>query len=290
MVREGAQLKSISMGSVWDRATEFLGDNIAVVTPVALVLLFVPASITDNIAPLGKTGSPMEGTVDLINLALAIVSILGQLSIIALVLETAESAGDAVRMASGRLFHALLFTILLLLIIMLSLLPVGIAIALSGADMSVLLSNNQAAIGAMIAQLPAGVRWFIFGYVLVWMAGAIWLSARLMLGLPAIVAEQRGLSAFARSFVLTKGLAWRLVGVLLLYVIVSTVAALAAKTAFGGVIRLLVGDDGPMSLASVLTSVAVGAVGTAFAVLQSAFVAKLFVAARYRLQEDSFSQ
>lgn len=276
---EEAALNSVNMGTVWDRATEFLGDNIGTVTPIALAAIFVPASINDAIAPLGSANPDLQGWVSLASLILAVVSIGGQLAIMALALDVSRTAGEAARTAIGKLLWAAAITILLLFGLMLALIPLGIILVASGLDMAGFATNDQAAISAAVAQLPAGVIWASLAYLLAWAVGTMWFSARLTLAFPALVGENLGLGAIGRSLTLTKGLVLKIIGVLLLYVIVSGVAALAAKAAFGGVLGLIAGGAQPGSVASVLTSVAVGTVGTAFEVLQAAFVAKLFIAA-----------
>ncbi len=279
------------MGTVWDRATEFLGDNIGTVTPIALAAIFVPASINDAIAPLGTDNPALQPWISAAALILAIISIFGQLAIMALAVNAGRTGGDAVRAALGKLPLALVITVLLLAVLMLALIPLVVIVAASGIDMSGFMNNDQAAIAAAMAQLPAGLVWASLGYMLAWAVATIWISARLTLAYPALVGDNIGLGAIGRSWRLTRGLALKIVGVLLLYVIVSSVAALAAKAAFGGVLGLIAGGTSPGSVASVLTSVAVGTVGTAFEVLQAAFVGKLFLAAHHHAQEtpDSFS-
>ena len=273
------------MGVVWDRATEFLGDNIARVTPIALALIFVPASINDAIAPLGTANPEMQTGISIAGLVFAIVSILGQLAIMALALDPGRTAGAAVGAALSKLFLGVLITILLLLALIFALIPLVVIVASAGLDMSGFATNDQAAISAAIAQLPPSLIWTILGYMLAWAVLSIWVSARLTLAYPALLDQNLGMGAISGSWMLTRGLVMKIIGVLLLYVIVSGVAALAAKAAFGGVLGLIAGGAEPGSVASVLTSVAVGAVGTAFAMLQAAFIAKLYVDARDRSPE-----
>lgn len=278
------------MGTVWDRATEFLGDNIGAVTPIAVAAIFVPASINDAIAPLGTANPDLQIWVSLAGMILAVVSIFGELTIMALALDANRTPGAAAQVAFGKLVWAVLITVSLLAGMMLALVPIAFIAVAAGLDTAGFMTNDQAAISAAIGALPGSIILAILAYMLLWAIVAIWVSARLTLAYPALVGEGLGLGAIGRSWVLTKGLAWKIVGVLLLYIIVSAVAGLAAKAAFGGVLGLIAGGAEPGSVASVLTSVAVGTVGTAFVVLQAAFVAKLFVAAHHRAQEATGNQ
>ena len=70
----------------------------------------------------------------------------------------------------------------------------------------------------------------------------------------------------------------RLVGVLILYAIVATIAVLAAKMVFGSIFALIAPNDGDIGLATVLTSIVVAAVSTAFKGIAAIFVAKLYQA------------
>jgi hypothetical protein len=121
---------------------------------------------------------------------------------------------------------------------------------------------------------------FILIYTLVLVGVLLVLFARLLLVDAALVAEQRGLSALLRSLALTRGLTLKLVGVLLLYIIVSQVAALATRTVFGAILGLFTIGAGPVNVATIVTAIAVAVVQTIFSVLAVVFTARLFVAVR----------
>ena len=278
------------MGTVWDRATEFLGDNIGAVTPIAVAAIFLPASINDAIAPLGTANPDLQTWVGIASIILAVAAIFGQLAIMALALDAGRTASSAAGLALGKLLWAVIITVMLLAGLFLALAPIAVIAVAAGLDTAGFTTNDQAAISAAIGALPGSVILVILGYMLVWAVAVIWVSARLTLAYPALIGENLGLGAIRRSWVLSKGLAWKIVGVLLLYIVVSAVAGLATKAAFGGVLGLIAGGAEPGSVASVLTSVAVGAVGTAFEVLQAAFVAKLYIAAHHRAQEATGNQ
>ncbi|HEY0621580.1 glycerophosphoryl diester phosphodiesterase membrane domain-containing protein [Sphingomonas sp.] len=264
----------VSMGTVWDRTAEFLSDNLGIVLPVALGAIFVPAAISGSLSGLQQGAAPGLGAVlGLASLLLAIVTFWGQLAITALALDPAIGRA-AMRVATQRLPAALLVTIALFLALFLLVIPVGIIMALSGADLSV------AATGAMPRIPPAAGLWVLL-YFLVLLPVLFWLTARLVVILPVITGEKAMFGAIPRSWSLTRGAALRIVGVLILYGIVASVAYLAATTAFGAIITLIAGrgEDG-LSLATVLTVIVGGAVSTAFTVLGTAFTAKLYLALR----------
>ncbi len=73
---------------------------------------------------------------------------------------------------------------------------------------------------------------------------------------------------------------WKIIGMLILYGIVAGVAILATRTVFGSVLRLVLGGDGLVTTASVLTALIGAVVQTVFVVLAAAFTAKLYLAVR----------
>ncbi|HSX55527.1 MAG TPA: hypothetical protein VLG14_09530 [Sphingomonas sp.] len=264
----------VSMGTVWDRTAEFLSDNLGTVLPVALGAIFVPAAISGSLSGLQQGAAPGLATgLGLASLLLAIVTFWGQLAITALALDPAAGRGAA-GIATRRLPAALLVTVALFVALFLLALPVGIIMALNGVDLS------GAATGAMPQMPPAAAFWVLL-YFLVLLPVLLWLFARLVVLIPAIIGEKAMFGAIPRSWSLTRGSAFKIAGVLILYGIVASVAYLAATTAFGAIITLIAGrgEDG-LSLAMVLTVVVGGAVSTAFTVLGTAFTAKLFLALR----------
>lgn len=281
------------MGTVWDRATEFLGDNIAVLMPIALFAIFLPLSINDNLGPLaaqaGPGGSGQALAISLIGLAVSIISLVGRMVIMVMALDGDQASGSATRLALARLPLLLLVVIVLLLIFVVLASPIFVAIGLAQVDMKALGSGNPQLAAAALNAMGAGYAWFISLYAIAWLVAAIWLSARFALVMPIVLAERLGLGSLTRSFRLTRGIAFKIIGMLLLYIIIFFVAILAARAVFGSLAGLLIGPVGPLTMAGVITSIAVGLVQTLFLALQVAFVAKLYLAARQRGGEDAAS-
>jgi len=126
--------------------------------------------------------------------------------------------------------------------------------------------------------LPPGVGQTVAALFLVELAVVLFVLARLLPLTGVIVAERRGLGAYARAFRLTRGMTWKLLGVILLYAVVAWVSSLAATTVFGSILRLVAPGEGSVTVAGVLTAIAAAAVQAVFTVLAAAFCAKLYVA------------
>lgn len=266
----------IKMATVWDRTTGFLGDNLAAVLPLALLAIFLPTSMQDSFAAFDDTAMPgARLAVALLAIALTGIILWGHLAIAAMAIEGGGDRARPMALATRRLLPAIGVMIVAGLLALLLLIPSAIVAAAFGVDVRALATMPA---GAMpeAAKLPLALC------VLVTVPIALWALARVYLLLtPVIVAERRGIAAIGRAFALSRGLTWRIIGVILLYAVVSAIAQLAAKVVFGSVFELVAGGSGPLSLAKILTSIVSGAVSCAFTVVAAVFCAKL-----YRLTSD----
>ncbi|MCD2324705.1 glycerophosphoryl diester phosphodiesterase membrane domain-containing protein [Sphingomonas sp. IC-56] len=262
----------VKMGTVWDRTAEFLGDNVAAILPVALIAFFVPASIQGSLSALQPRDGTMLGLLlGLLQLGFAVLSLWGTLAITAMGLDLVSDR-SAGRVALSRLPATLGVSVLLLLAALVLASPIAIAIGLSGQDLMALSVEQP-------LNMSAGVAAFAGIYMLVLLGAFLWFGARLLVVTPTIVRERRALSAVKRSWQLTRGHGFRILGVLILYVVVSWVAQLAAQVVFGSVFELVAGGSGEgLSLADVLTSIVVAAVQSGFSVVLAGFTAKLYLA------------
>jgi hypothetical protein len=264
----------VKMGTVWDRTAEFLSDNVAAIVPIALIAFFVPASVEGNFESVLVGASPATVlVVRLVQVAFGVLSLWGSLAVIAMALDlmTDRTAGA---IATQRLPAAVAVSLALLLGMLLLALPIPIAIAASGADLMAIASGTN-------FNLDPSVAIFVGIYGVLLAIAVIWLGARFAVTTPAVVREKQVFGALGRSWRLTRGAALGIVGVILLYTIVSWVAQLAAQMVFGSIFGLVAGGSdaaGGLSLAGVLTAIVVAAVQTAFMVIVPAFLAKLYLA------------
>lgn len=264
----------VVIGSVWDRTVEFISDNLSAVVPIALMGVFVPLSIYTSLAPLAAGVAPgQRSLIYCVMIALGLWSLWGKLAITALALDPHAGRPGAIQIAGRRFLPTVGISLALLAAVLIATAPMWIALQLSGFDFAAAASGH-------LTPPSDAVRGFIVLYGLAFAVLVIWVAARLSALLPTIVMERRGLGALRRSFRLTRGFALRIAGVVLLYAIVAFVAEKATQFVFGTILGLLFGDERAVSLATILTSILVGAVATGFTVLATAFCAKLYLALR----------
>jgi hypothetical protein len=263
-------MAGVKMGTVWDRTSDFVADNLSRILPIALIAFFIPFSITGNLSPMLNQAEPgLSFLLMLVMLGLSILALWGALALTGLVIDPNRGSRRTVLRHLG---SALLVWLLLFLLLVVLAAPLAIGLALVGID-----PLGSRPMPATIS-IGVGLGWALALYVLAMIVLAVWLTARFALINAAIVGEHLGVGAIGRSFHLTAGMTWRLIGVGILYVVISNVAALAAQTVLGSVLALIMGDAGPFSLASILTSIAVAAVQTGFCVLAALFAANLYLA------------
>lgn len=261
----------ISMGNIWDRTAAFISDNIDILLPIILGAVFVPAIIASNLADLLPGSNAMTALwLQISGFVMILIGFWGQLAITALALNP-ESGRGSYGVAARAFPRAALLVLTLVVASMLAVIPLGVIFAMGGVDLSGLQSGTM-------PNIPVQISLWVSLYMLVALGVMLWLATRLAVVMPVVVEEGRGVAAIGRSWRLTSGVALKIFGVILLYAVVSNVAALATITVVGSVMKLIAGGGGALSLASVMTTIAGAAVSTSFTVLGTAFIAKLYIA------------
>lgn len=263
----------VNMSQVFDRAAEFISDNLGPLAPVALMALFVPVSILLNLGALAAPGGAGAIVGQAVSLVLALVTTWGGLAVAALAIEPGIGRRGAIDRATQRFLPAIAVSLAVLALVVVLTLPFGVIMALGGFD-------PTAAQGGGETTITPGAGLGFVAYFLVFVVVLLWLGARLALLTPIVIMERRGAGVFARALLLTRRLTWKIIGVTLLYGILFAVSFMAVRFGLGAVLRLAIGGDGPVTVASVLSAIFTSLVVTAFAVLKSAFVAKLYLAVR----------
>lgn len=264
----------VKMGYVWDRTVETLNDRSSIVVPIAILALFVPAVLTTVLEGLRPTGSPgLKMTLSILSLATSLLSLWAQLAILSAATDPGRRLGDTTAIATRRLLPAIGVFLLVGIVATVLMMPAFILLALGGIDSTALQSGQ-----VVMERLNTGYVGFASLYGVVVVIVLLFVGARLAPLLAVVVEERRGAGAIGHTLRLTRGLTWRLVGVLLLYAIVALVSALAVQTVFGTILRLIDSGTGAITVRGVVTGAATAAVSTAFTVLATIFCARLYVA------------
>lgn len=263
-----------TISKVWDSTTEVLAGRLGMIAPVALGAIFLPGLVSAAHTAYGASQSPGFAVASLaIALVTLVLAIWGQLAILAIATHPDTTAAQARSQATARVLPAIGVTLAIVIGFVLLLVPMMLAIAFSGIDLTAL----AAATPTTMPRMPAGTNTFIVLYTLALVVVGLIVTARLLLVNVVVLNERRGLGAIGRSIVLTRGLTLKLIGVALLFAVVLMVSTLAAQTVSGLIFRLILGA-GNAATAIFLAAVVGSLVSTGFTVLGYVFTARLYVA------------
>lgn len=262
-----------SIGTVWDRAVDFVRDHLGAVMPVLLATQFAAPAISGSLGGLRAGGGAGTSVVlGLVSLVTTLISLWGALYLVAFAAQPSgrEVPQEARRLANGRFMPMVGVSVAMLVALGVLALP-GVLLAVnSGFDFISLMNGVPPQPESFATLGPALLYFVLFGLVV------LWLSARL-LPINAVVAmEQRGIGAIGRAFALTRGMTFKLIGVLILYAIVAGVAISAVQFVVGAVFALFSGNAEGITVAGVAAAVAAAAVAAALALYQTAFTGKLY--------------
>jgi hypothetical protein len=267
----------VRIGDVWDSTMDAARGRAGVIAPVALIGFFVPGVLQNAVA---AYGDPNAGSTAVLMIAVALIvlagALWGQLTVIGIASDPATTRPQASDDARRRLLPALGVGLLMGLIAFVALLPFFIAMLMSGIDWTAL-SQPGAEMSVAMPEGAGGPILFAFFYLFIFVGLALWFGARVLLAYAVVLHERRGAGAIRRSLELTRGLTWKLLGVLLIYGIVLLVAMAAVQSVMFLLVRLPLGQAGA-STATFLGAVAGQLVASVLVAVFCVFCARLYVA------------
>lgn len=257
-------MSSLSIGRAWDEGKAALRANQKWIVPVALGLILLPAVIVSMVEPQVPTGQqPPPGSWMLVAAAMALVMIVGQLAIVLMVNGWRGSVGEAIGKALRR---TPTFVIAFLCVMVPVILIISFLLAIIGIGTS--------ASGQVDWATFSGVGWLL---LLLCMVLVLYLSIRLLPLIAVVASENDGpVASLKRSWSLTSGHFWRLLGFLLMLMIGFLIVALAVGALIGTLVTLTLGPTEPWSLSLLLISLAGGLVQAAFVMVYIAMIARIY--------------
>lgn len=264
----------VTMGAVWDRTVEVVQGRLAMLAAIAVPTLFVPTIVRDGFVAYSTPGTGGYALIgSLLSLTVLVLTIWGQLALIAASSDPATDRTAAFRIARHRLLAAIGVSIVMLIAVVVCLIPLVVLLGLSGVDFSRMAAGQPMS----TTGVSGGLLGAALIYMVVFAVAMLFVGARLSIWQAVIVNEAIGLRAIGRAWRLTRGLTWRIVGVIMLFVIVVSVATLAAQSVIGIIARLVLGA-GNIATATWLGAIAAAAVSTPLIVVAVVFTTQLYLA------------
>ncbi|MEH3037931.1 MAG: hypothetical protein PGN23_15815 [Sphingomonas adhaesiva] len=269
----GMGAQAVRIGAVWDSTVEVLRGRAGILASLALLYLVVPAVAPSALALAG--GGAWGGA--LVSLAQLVLVIVALLAIAAVASDPAVGHARAQAIGWRRLGAGVIASLSI------GLLFVGLLIPVLAVAYAFGVRANEATaamdVGAMTTAGLGVSSLVALGIAVL----AIWLSARLLPVIPVVANEPLSFRSLHRSFALTGGAGWRLVGVSLLYLVVASIVTAAVTSVVGVLARLTLGEGG----AALVIALVSGLVSAGLAVVQGVFAARFYVAARDAIGEGA---
>ena len=257
-------MSSLSIGRAWDEAKAALRANRKWIVPVALGLILLPAVIVSMVEPQVPPGQqPPPGSWMLVPLAMILVMFVGQLAIVLLINGWRGSVGEAIS-------HALRRTPTFILAALCVMVPVILIISF----LLAIIGLGTSADGQVDWTRFSATGWLILLLCLVLL---LYLSIRLLPLVAVVATETSGpIASLRRSWSLTSGHFWRLLGFLLMLMVGFLIVAMAVGAIIGTLVTLTLGPSEPWSLSLLLISLAGGLVQAAFVLVYIGMIARIY--------------
>lgn len=253
----------LSISRAWDETREIFRRDGGLLVSVALALIVLPAIVVGIVAP-PEPGVQASGFAQILRLIAALIAIVGQLALIRLALGPSTTVGDAIGHGARRFLPALGAIIILVIIMAVIIIPTMAVFAL-------LLGADPSQMDARSPQMGL--------LILIMCLIALAISVRFTLLSPIASAEAVGpLVIVKRSWDLTKGHYWRMLGLVVLLLIAALALLLIGGLIGGLLARLVSSDIEPFSLAALIVSLLAGLAQGAFSVLASVMLARVYSA------------
>jgi hypothetical protein len=257
-------MNRLSISRAWDETRAALRRDGRLFTSIALAMIALPTVFTTVVMPAGLSETTAASSDVLIILA-SLIALAGQLALIRLALPPAISVGSGIMHGFRRLPWYLLAVVLVCGALLLAAIPFGAVLALLGIPVD-----------------PAAKQYTppVLAASLLYFALILFVASRVILAAPVASAEANGpITILRRSWALSSGNGWRLLGFLLLFFIGALVLMIAVQSVATLLVSVALGPLQPMSpsalVVGLVQALTNAAISTLFAVMLARIYAQL---------------
>ena len=255
----------LSISLAWEQTKSCLATDGPLLGTVAAALIALPVAVLNVISP---AGCSLDGSGSawllVAPLVVIIFLLLAQLALVRLAIGPSVSVGDAILHGIRRLpvyfaANLLVGLVLFAFIILCTMILLGAGVPLN--ESSVQLSPAIIALGIAVAVI------YCFAWVRFFAMAA-----------PVACAEVAGpIAIIRRSWELTAGNSWNLLGFILLFLVSASIAILAITSVAGIITQLLIGPLTAFSVSALLVGLVVAVANAAMITLLTAMLARIYV-------------
>lgn len=258
-------MSRLSITTAWNESADFLKRHFGALFTIAVALITLPNVATQWLAPV-PTGPGMTVQAGLWLALIPLVLLLnmvGSLAISSLAMGRENVVGEALRHGLRRVLPMAGAAAILIVAAVVLFLPLLLA---TGIRPEQLTAPSPAAAGKL------GLA------VLVFLLVALFFAVRLLLLTPVAAAEPVGpLGIIMRSWALTRGHFWKLLGFVLLITAAAMVVMAVAAMLFGLVISLVAGPPREGGLGQLVLLLVTSLLNAAFVVVMTTMVARIYL-------------
>lgn len=256
-------MAGLSISRAWEDSKRIVSHDGRLIASVALALIALPTAVTGLIDPTGTAGPSGPRWILVVMVIASLAALAGQLALVRLALGPSITVGAAIAHGLKRMPIYLLSAILIVLALMLLAIPFGLALAALGVPLD-----------SKVMPMTPGVTFVI----LLFIALVVFIAVRMLMTAPVASAEDAGpLAIIRRSWSLTAGHWWHLLGFLLFFFIGAVVALLAVSAATGALAALVLGPIEPMSASALLVALVEAVANAAITGLFAVMLARIYV-------------
>ena len=255
-------MAQLSINEAWNETAAFVKREARLLFPIAFLLVALPGAVLQLAMPQPAPGEPPEPGLWLLMVPVAVaLGMAGTIALSYLALRSGASVAEALQVGARR-FLILLGASLL----------VGLAAAAVAIPVIIVIGAAAFAGGSAAAAAGVAVLGALVALVLLL---ALWV--RLMLMTPVAAVEPGGpIALIRRSWALTSGHFWRLLGFALLALVAAMVAMAAVTAVVGLVILLLAGPAEPNSLSMILLLLVSALLQAVISMLLATMIARIY--------------
>lgn len=254
---------SVSMSAIWDETAALIRRESHLLVPVALATVGIGSVVSGLTQP--ETPAAGLGAMGALGFILGnILGLIGNLALMALALMPGMSVAESLRLAVARMPKMIGIVALFLIALVVMMIPIAIIIILSGASITPNMTAEELPTMAVVFALGIG-------------AALVYASARLAT-LSATVVDRNPpiIEAIKSSFASTQGIAAKIVGVVLLFFVVTLVVSGAAASISGILFGMLGKAVGAPLLGKGLAVLVTGMVSALLSIVSTVFGAMLY--------------
>jgi hypothetical protein len=253
-------MAALSATTAWNETMAFFRREAGLIMPIALLLLAVPSAALQLVVPTPPAGqAPGLGLWVILLPLVVIASIIGTVAISFLALRPGTSVGEGLQVGIRRFLPLLGASIL-----------IGIAAFILMIPLALLFIGDVSAGGAVD---PGRLSLFVLAFLVI----SLFFWVRLMLMTPVAAIEGLGpIALIRRSWSLTRGHFWKLLGLFLIVSIIGFIILFVVTTIIGLLVLALAGPMEPGSTSFIVMTILSSLLSAVFSAILITLLSRIY--------------